>query len=257
MAVLGLVLTCAAAAAGQGVQTGEISGTVNSSDGLTLPGATITVAGPALQGVRTVVADTNGTYVIRALPPGTYNITFEMSGLSSKTEHAVVELARQTVVNATLAVAGVQENVNVTAEVSTAGLTSPTVGANFGTREINQLPTGRTPALIAELAPGLTANTPNSGQVTISGGFAYDNVFMINGVDVNDNLFGTANTVYIEDAIEQTSVLTSGISAEYGRFSGGGVKKITKKGGNKNSRRLPRNHSYTPQPGDPRRWTLD
>ena len=86
------------------------------------------------------------------------------------------------------------ENVTVKAEVYTAALTSPTVGANYTAREINHLPTGRTPALIAELAPGLTANTPNSGQVTISGGFAYDNVFMINGVDVNDNLFGSRAT---------------------------------------------------------------
>src|SRR3954452_3457013 len=221
-----------AAIAAQGVQTGELSGVVSSSDGLSLPGATVTVQSASLQGTRTAVTDANGTYVVRALPPGTYNITFEMSGLSSKTEHAVVELARQTVVNATLAVAGVQENVNVTAEVSTAGLTSPTVGANFDTREINQLPTGRTPALIAELAPGLTANTPNSGQVTISGGFAYDNVFMINGVDVNDNLFGSPQDVFIEDAIDQTSVLTSGISTEYGRFTGGVVNMITKSGGN-------------------------
>ena len=209
-----------------------MSGTVSSSDGLTLPGATITAAGPALQGVRTVVADAKGNYVIRALPPGTYKVTFEMSGLSPRSENVVIELGRQTVVNATLALAGVAENVNVTAEVSTAGLTSPTVGANYTATEINQLPTGRTPALIAELAPGLTANTPNSGQVTISGGFAYDNVFMINGVDVNDNLFGSAQPVFIEDAVEQTSVLTSGISAEYGRFSGGVINMITKSGGN-------------------------
>jgi outer membrane receptor protein involved in Fe transport len=179
-----------------------------------------------------VVSDSNGNYVVRALPPGTYKVLFEMSGLSSRTETVVVELGRQTVTNASLAVAGVAESVNVTAEVSTAGLTSPTVGANYTAKQINQLPTGRTPALIAELAPGLTANTPNVGQVTISGGFAYDNVFMINGVDVNDNLFGSANSVYIEDAIEQTSVLTSGISAEYGRFSGGVINLITKSGGN-------------------------
>ena len=57
MAVLTLALMCAAGAAAQGVQTGEVSGTVSSSDGLTLPGATITVEGPALQGVRTVVTD--------------------------------------------------------------------------------------------------------------------------------------------------------------------------------------------------------
>ena len=96
---------------------------------------------------------------------------------------------------------------------------------------INQLPTGRTPFNIAELAPGLTDNGPNAGQITIAGAFAYDNVFLINGVDVNDNIFGTNNNLFIEDAIEETQVLTSGISAEYGRFSGGVVNVVTKRGG--------------------------
>jgi hypothetical protein len=191
---LALPLLAAAAVAAQGVQTGELTGVVSSSDGLTLPGATVTVSSPALQGVRTVVSDSNGNYIVRALPPGTYKVTFEMSGMAPKTETAVVELGRQTVVDTKLAVAGVAESVNVTAEVTTAGLTSPTVGATYTATEIDELPTGRTPALIAELSPGLTANTPNVGQVTISGGFAYDNVFMINGVDINDNLFGPPTT---------------------------------------------------------------
>jgi hypothetical protein len=55
---------------------------------------------------------------------------------------------------------------------------------------------------------------------------------MVNGVDVNDNLFANAQNLFIEDAIEETQVLTSGISAEYGRFSGGVVNAITKSGGN-------------------------
>ena len=232
IAVMMSAILTAAPAAAQGIQTGEISGTVSSSDGLTLPGATVSVRGPALQGVRTVTADQNGAYVIRALPPGQYEVTFEMAGLKPRTERINVELGRPGTLNAVLAVAGVTEAVTVTADVTTATLTSPSVGANFDAREISTLPTGRTPALIAELAPGLTNNTPNAGQVTISGGFAYDNVFMINGVDVNDNLFGTANNVFIEDAIEQTTVLTSGISAEYGRFSGGVINMITKSGGN-------------------------
>lgn len=232
---LALPILLAGPAAAQGVQTGELAGSVSSSDGLTLPGATVTVQSPALQGVRTAVTDENGNYVIRALPPGAYEVTFEMSGLTTKKEKAIIELGRQTTLNATLGLAAVQEEVTVTAEVSTAGLTSPTVGANYDAREITALPTGRTPALIAELAPGLTNNTPNAGQVTIAGGFAYDNVFMINGVDINDNLFGTANNVFIEDAIEETSVLTSGISAEYGRFTGGVINMITKSGGNQYS----------------------
>jgi outer membrane receptor for ferrienterochelin and colicin len=68
--------------------------------------------------------------------------------------------------------------------------------------------------------------------VTISGGFAYDNIFLIDGVDANDNLFGTSAAVFIEAAIADTQVLTSGISAEYGRFSGGVINVVTKSGGN-------------------------
>ena len=59
-----------------------------------------------------------------------------------------------------------------------------------------------------------------------------DNVFLVDGVDVNDNLFGTANSLFVEDAIQETQVLTSGISAEYGRFSGGVINVITRSGGN-------------------------
>ena len=54
----------------------------------------------------------------------------------------------------------------------------------------------------------------------------------MNGVDINDNVLGTPNNLFIEDAIQEVQVLTSGISAEYGRFSGGIVNVITRSGGN-------------------------
>ena len=71
-----------------------------------------------------------------------------------------------------------------------------------------------------------------ASQVTISGATAFDNVFMLNGVDMDDNLFGSPNNLFIEDAIQETNVLTGGISTELGRFSGGVVNIITKSGGN-------------------------
>jgi len=85
---------------------------------------------------------------------------------------------------------------------------------------------------MTELTPGVTDNTPSASQVTISGAFAYDNLFLMNGVDINDNVLGTANNLFIEDAIQEVQVLSSGISAEYGRFSGGIVNVITRSGGN-------------------------
>jgi outer membrane receptor protein involved in Fe transport len=51
-------------------------------------------------------------------------------------------------------------------------------------------------------------------------------------VDINDNLFAQPQNLFIEDAIQETQVLTSGISAEFGRFTGGVVNAITKSGSN-------------------------
>ena len=52
---------------------------------------------------------------------------------------------------------------------------------------------------------------------------SFENLFMVNGVTVNENLRGQPYDLYIEDAIQETTIATAGISAEYGRFSGGVV----------------------------------
>ena len=84
----------------QGVQTGIITGTITSEDGLSLPGATVTVTSPALQGARSAVTDVNGNYVIRGLPPGDYEVSIEMSGMRPRKEQTVVALGRTTTVDA-------------------------------------------------------------------------------------------------------------------------------------------------------------
>jgi hypothetical protein len=223
-------IAIATPARAQGVQTGMLAGTARDAAGLVLPGVTVTVASPALQGERTTITDENGHYVLRGLPPGPYTVTFTLQGFSTTTLRARVDLGQQADLDAQLAIASVAETVNVVGEKSTV-LASPQGGANYKAAEIDALATPRTLSGIAELAPGVTDNTPNTGQVTISGGFAYDNVFLVDGVDVNDNIFGDPDNLFIEDAIEETQVLTSGISAEYGRFTGGVVNAITKKGG--------------------------
>src|SRR4051812_17015806 len=131
---LALSVMLPAAIAAQGVQTGEVSGVVSSSDGLSLPGATVTVQSASLQGTRTAVTDANGAYVVRALPPGTYKVTFEMAGLTSKTETAAVELGRQTNVNAVLAVAGMSGDVQGTAGGKTPRRAAPNPRAHQNPR---------------------------------------------------------------------------------------------------------------------------
>ena len=133
--------------------------------------------------------------------------------------------------NATIQPAGVSERCRSSPTLPTPIATS-VVGANLKHEEIEALATPRTLEGIAKLSPGVTENSPNARQMVVNGAFAFDNIFMVNGVDVNDNLFAQPQNLFIEDAIEETQVLTSGISAEYGRFTGGVVNAITKSGGN-------------------------
>ena len=76
-----LVLGASAAVAQQ--QTGEIYGRAADNSGAVLPGATVTVAGPALIQPRVAVTSESGTYRVPELPIGTYSVTFELAGFRS------------------------------------------------------------------------------------------------------------------------------------------------------------------------------
>ena len=221
-----------ASAFAQGTQTGTLSGAVTSADGAALPGVTVSVTSPALQGARSTVSDAGGAFTFRNLPPGSYKVRFELTGFGTVEKTVAVALGGFAVADSTMAVATVEETIEVLGEAPSM-LTTTEVATNLKMAEtVDRLAMNRNLAAIAELAPGLTDNGPNLGQVTIGGAFAYDNVFLLNGVDINDNLFGTANNLFIEDALQEVTVLTNGVSAEYGRFSGGVINAITKSGGN-------------------------
>jgi hypothetical protein len=231
LSLLAVLALAPALVVAQGVQTGTLTGAVKSIDGVAIAEAVVVATSPALQGERTAVSDVNGVYLLPSLPPGTYTIRFSKSGLTPAELTALLPLGATASVDAILSVAQVAETVLVEG-VTPPAVTSTQNSANMTADEVNVLPMGRTPYLIAEMAPGVTTNTPNRDQLTISGGFAYDNVFLVDGVDVNDNLLGSMNDLYIEDAVGEVQVLTSGVTAEYGRFSGGVVNVITKSGSN-------------------------
>ena len=226
-----IVLTIGTHAWAQGRQTGTLRGSAIDSTDATLPGVTVTARSESLQGTRTAVTDINGIYEILGLPNGEYVVRFTLDGFTTLEAEVTVPLGRVAEVNVAMQVGAVAEAVQVTAVIPTP-LTTTEISQNITAVEVGILPMGRNPFRIAELAPGLTNNTVNNGQLTINGSFAYDNVFLIDGVDTNDNLFGTSNNLFIEDAIEESQILTAGISAEYGRFSGGVVNIVTKSGSN-------------------------
>jgi hypothetical protein len=128
LALLALLAPGSSARA-QGIQTGTITGTVQSADGLSLPGVTVTVSSPVLQGQRSTTTDVNGVYLIHGLPAGTYAVSFDMPSFkAAKKENIEVNVGSTVDVPQTMALAGVAETVNVTGDTpKPMALTVPTI----------------------------------------------------------------------------------------------------------------------------------
>ncbi len=225
---LALTLALPAVLLAQSAVTGTVSGTV-SSQRQPVPGVTVRLTSPALQGERVVTTGSNGDYVAFGLPPGEYVIQFSKPGMSTVRHTATVALSGTTRMDADVDVVAIEAFTirgDLPSPIATAQL-----GANYKTEDLDKLPVGRTLAAIAALAPGV-AISPLGGLIRIGGAFGFDNVFLVDGTDISDNLSGTAHNLFIEEAVAETAVLTGGIPAEYGRFTGGVVNAITKGGGN-------------------------
>src|SRR5450755_989663 len=227
MALFALLLIVSVSALAQ--TTASLTGTVT-TDRADLPGATVTITSPALQGDRTTVTGPNGDYNFAGLPPGVYSVKFELSGMQQVTKSANVRLGETVRADADLKVSSVAEAITVTAAAPSV-LETPQVTTSLTREEVESLPIGRTIAQRIQLAPGLNNDGPNN-QTSIQGAPTYDNLYMVNGVVVNDSIRGQPEDLFIEDAVQETTLITGGISAEYGRFTGGVVNTITKSGGN-------------------------
>jgi len=209
--------------------TGTLTGHV--TDGKeALPGVSVTVSAPTMQGARSGVTTINGDYIFTFLPPGQYAVRFELEGFQTVETTIKISAAQTQKLDAVMPQARVAEQVTVVGSqetISTSGQAATTYEKAF----IEKLPVARDMVNTTLLAPGVNNNGPRNA-ITISGAQSYENLFLVNGVVVNENLRGQPLSLFIEDAIQETTTSTGSISAEYGRFNGGVVNTLTKSGGN-------------------------
>lgn len=208
--------------------TASVSGTVT-FEGQPMAGAKVTATSPALQGSRTAISGEDGTYRFEALPPGDYTLQFKHPETTYEGRSVRVELARTARVDVELTL--ISERLVIAADLPTS-IEVPEISTNLRLRDVEKLPVQRNQLATVQLAPGVLGNIPANGELQISGGPGYDNLVLVNGVVVTENTRGQIRPMYVEDAIQETTVLTGAISAEYGRFTGGVVNTITRSGGN-------------------------
>ena len=224
------VMTLAAGATAQ-TTTGTISGRVLDVQGPALPGATATAKSPNLQGSREAVTSENGDYILTGLPSGPYTITFSLSGFQTQTRNVVLAPTQALPLEVRLGPAQVTEEVTVVGRSADTLTKTAQIATNFSQDLISKLPTSRDLNSILLMAPGVHPTGP-AGAFSFGGSVTFENLFLLNGVSINENIRGQAFDTAIEDAIQETTVANGGVSAEFGRFSGGVVNIITKSGGN-------------------------
>ena len=107
----GLLLVCASAVHAQSA----IAGVVRDSTGAVLPGVTVEASSPVLiERVRSAVTDAQGQYKIIDLRPGTFTVTFSLTGFSTVKREGIELPANFTApVNADMKVGALEETVTV------------------------------------------------------------------------------------------------------------------------------------------------
>jgi len=200
VALVALLLLAPALPAGSQELRGRITGVVTDNTGAVLPGASVTIAGPALIQPQTAVTAADGTYRYPALPPGLYTVTFELAGFQTlKREEIRLGLNQTLGVDAQLQLSSLQETVTITGESPTVDIKSTTVGTNFTKELLQDIPNARDVWAAMAQAPGfqMTAyDVGGSHTGTQTGyqtyGVGDQNKTLLEGINVTEGTGGNA-----------------------------------------------------------------
>jgi len=223
---------------------GSIAGNVKDGSGAVLPGVTVDAASPALiEKVRTAVTDGSGQYRIVNLPPGTYSVTFSLTGFSSvKREGVEVSTNITANIDGELKVGAVQETITVTGESPVVDIQSSAQTRAMTAEAFKELPTGGSWIQMAALVPAVHAGNTDVGgvlgdqtgaQVDAHGSRPGDGVSMIDGLRIG-NMYIDSNLTNMSLSpllFDQVDVSLSGQMGETGT-NGVIMNAIPKSGGN-------------------------
>ena len=134
---------------------GRINGTLTDNTGAVLPGVTVTATSPALIQAQVQVTETDGGFRFQALPPGVYELTFELAGFQNvKREGIRVVIGQTLTVDQKLEVANLQETVTVSGSSPIVDSTTTTMGTNFTKELLTEIPNARDVWASMSQAPG-------------------------------------------------------------------------------------------------------
>ena len=236
-----VTLTISATAFAQGggaSSTGTIQGRVMDAQGAVLPGVTVTATSPSAIGAQTTVTSETGNYRFPAVPPGNYEVSYELAGFSTLKRAGIsITLGFTANVNVELTLATLQETVTVSGASPVIDTSTTRVVQNFKLEQLQSLPNGRDMWSLLAVTPAVQMSRIDVGgnrAGTQTGYTAYGQSgqvrVLIEGINSTEGTTG-AGFYFDYSSLEEVFLGTSGQSAE---MPNPGVQSqfIAKSGGN-------------------------
>lgn len=206
--------------------TADITGRIVDQQGGALPGVTVVARNQDSGVFRQSVSAGNGTYQFPGLIPGVYHIEADLAGFNKYQRTGLrLEVGKTVVVDITLEVGGLSEQIAVTAEAPLVDTTAKEVGGFVATRELVDLPTSnRNFTSYLAVLPGVVSGAVG-GQPGGTVNYSFD------GGSNNDGTRGGDQARIPIEAIQEFQLLVAQADAEYGS-TGGVVNAVSKQGTN-------------------------
>lgn len=225
---------------GQVLPVGTADGTVRDPAGALLPNATVTLTSRDTGATRTTATNDLGYYFFSLVAPGRYQIAVERSGFKKATQDVVVETGRRVTADFTLELGAVTETIEVRGQAALLETSTAAVSRNIERRQIQDLPLlGRNPLKLMLLAPGVTANVTTASSLLDVSGTSYVsangsnrrlNEFLLDGIP--NNISDRVNYIPPVDVVEEFTIQTNALDAEYGHNAGAFINVTSRSGTN-------------------------
>jgi Carboxypeptidase regulatory-like domain/TonB dependent receptor len=227
-----VAMFCVAAVAYGQLDRGSITGFVTDPSGAVIPAAQVSITDTATDVTIHLTTASDGGYTARSLNPGTYRVTAEQAGFRKTVQSDVVVGVNQVLsVNLALQVGSQGETVQVSTDPPLIATETSSLGTIEEAQRITELPlNGRNFIQLAYLGPGANLGSAGTGAnrgttdnarpgiaIAVNGLQAFDNNFLLDGVDNNEWGQGTLVIQPSPDAIEEFSVEENSMKAQFGR----------------------------------------
>lgn len=216
--------------------TAKVTGRVTDPSGAVVPAASIRITNLDTNISSSASTNDTGDYTIPYLNPGRYSLDASAAGFRAyrHTEFTLVVDQEQRI-DIPLEVGAATETVTISDTPPAINTESGARGDVTSSREISEIPLeGRNFSDLAYLTGGvIPKGDGGDGQYAVNGARADNIAFMVDGQN-NTQRRNTGPVVNLPiESVQEFKMMTSGYSAEFGRYAGGVLSVVTKSGTNR------------------------